>query len=178
MARSVSSTVAPSVRRHHTQMHRAAGRGARRGGLRLVSYRKDQGRYARMFAFWALVLLVAYGCFHGGGLADLLDRWMPQSEPLIDPFPILKTLKYSTLVALAVLAIVSFAIYRFLNRPKIADTLIDTEAELQKVTWPTWGEAWQGTMAVTVMVVILFVFLTLVDASLIQVMLMLMGGGA
>lgn len=144
-----------------------------------MSYRKDQGRYARMFAFWALVLLVAYGCFHGGGLADLVDRWMGESNPVfIDPFPILKTLKASTLVALGVLAIVAFAIHRILNRPKIADTLIDTEGELHKVTWPTWGEAWHGTMAVTVMVVILFVFLTLVDLSLIKVMLMLMGGGA
>ena len=58
-----------------------------------MSYRKDQGRYARMFAFWACLLLVAYGCFHGGGLADLLDGWMQDSNPvLIDPFPILKTL--------------------------------------------------------------------------------------
>lgn len=144
-----------------------------------MSYRKDQGRYARMFAFWALVLLVAYGCFHGGGLSDLLDRWMGDSNPVyIDPFPILKTLKASTLIALGVLAVVAFVIHRILNRPKIADTLIDTESELHKVTWPSWGEAWQGTMAVTVMVVILFVFLTLVDLSLIKVMLMLMGGGA
>lgn len=142
-----------------------------------MSYRKDQGRYARMFAFWALVLLVAYGCFHGGGLADVLDRWLGASNTVfVDPFPILKTLKTSTLVAAGVLAVVGFVVYRVLNRPRIADTLIETEAELQKVTWPTWGEAWQGTIAVTAMVVILFVFLTLVDLGLIQVMLMLMGG--
>lgn len=142
-----------------------------------MSYRKDQGRYARMFAFWAIVLLVAYGCFHGGGLADVLDRWLGASNTVfVDPFPILKTLKTSTLVAAGVLAVVGFVVYRVLNRPRIADTLIETEAELQKVTWPTWGEAWQGTVAVTAMVVILFVFLTLVDLGLIQVMLMLMGG--
>lgn len=144
-----------------------------------MSYRKDQGRYARMIAFWALVLLVAYGCFHGGGLAELLDGWMGASNStLIDPFPILKTLKVSTLIALAVLAVASFAIHRILNRPKLADTLIDTESEMQKVTWPTWGEAWQGTVAVTVMVFILFVFLTLADFGIIRVMMVLMGGGA
>ncbi len=144
-----------------------------------MSYRKDQGRYARMFAFWALVLLVAYGCFHGGGLTDQLDRWMGDSNStLVDPFPILKTLKTSTLIALGVLAVIALAIHRFLAKPRIADTLIETEAELQKVTWPTWPEAWQGTLAVTVMVLILFLFLTVVDYSLSQVMLMLMGGGA
>ena len=144
-----------------------------------MSYRKDQGRYARMFAFWAIVLLVAYGCFHGGGLTDQLDRWMGDSNrTLIDPFPILKTLKVSSLIALGVLLLTALIVYRVLNKPRIADTLIETEAELQKVTWPTWPEAWQGTMAVTVMVLILFAFLTVVDIALVQAMLALMGGSA
>jgi preprotein translocase SecE subunit len=143
-----------------------------------VSYRKNEGRFARMFAFWALLLLVAYGCFHGGGLADLLDRWMGDSNStLIDPFPILKTLKVSTCIALGVLSLAGLAIHAVLNRKPIADALIGTEEELMKVTWPTWAEAWQGTVAVTAMVVVLFVFLTVVDLSLIKVMVMLIGGG-
>ena len=143
-----------------------------------MSYRKNEGRFARMFAFWALLLLVAYGCFHGGGLADLLDRWMGDSNStLIDPFPILKTLKVSTCIALGVLLLAGLAIHAVLNRKAIADALIGTEEELMKVTWPTWAEAWQGTVAVTAMVVVLFVFLTVVDLSLIKVMVMLIGGG-
>ena len=143
-----------------------------------MSYRKDQGRYARMLAFWALLLLFAYGCFHGGGLADILDRWMePNNKVLVDPFPILKTLKVSTCIALAVLAISGFGVHAILNRKRIADSLIETEVEMQKVTWPSWGEAWQGTMAVTVMVVVLFVFLTAVDLLLVQAMQMLMTRG-
>ena len=142
-----------------------------------MSYRKDQGRYARMFAFWACLLLVAYGCFHGGGLADLLDGWMQGSNRvLIDPFPILKTLKVSTCIALGLLLVVGVVIHGLLNRPRVADALIETESELLKVTWPTWGEAWQGTIAVTTMVLVLFLFLTVVDLSLIKAMMMLMGG--
>jgi preprotein translocase SecE subunit len=148
-------------------------------GVGFVSYRKDQGRYARMLAFWALLLLFSYGCFHGGGLADLLDRWMdPAANPvLINPFPILKTLKVSTCIALGVLVIAGFGLHMVLNRKRIADSLIETEVEMQKVTWPSWGEAWQGTMAVTVMVIVLFVFLTAVDLLLVQAMTMLMPGG-
>ncbi|HEX6811097.1 MAG TPA: preprotein translocase subunit SecE [Planctomycetota bacterium] len=144
-----------------------------------MSYRKDQGRYARMLAFWALLLLFAYGCFHGGGLADLLDRWIPAADnpTLIDPFPILKTLKLSTCIAIGVLAIAGFGLHAILNRKRIADSLIETEVEMQKVTWPSWGEAWQGTMAVTVMVIVLFVFLTAVDLLLVQAMTMLMSRG-
>jgi preprotein translocase SecE subunit len=142
-----------------------------------VSYRKDQGRYARMAAFWALLSLAAYGCFHGGGLSDLFENWLGASNQVfIDPFPILKTLRTSTLLALGALAAVAFAIHRILTRPRVADALIETEAELMKVTWPSWGEAWQGTLAVTAMVVILFAFLTVADLGLIKVMLMLMGG--
>src|SRR5262245_56332424 len=148
-------------------------------GVGFVSYRKDQGRYARMLAFWALLFLFSYGCFHGGGLADMLDRWMgPDANPvLINPFPILKTLKVSTCIALGVLVIAGFGLHLVLNRKRIADSLIETEVEMQKVTWPSWGEAWQGTMAVTVMVVVLFVFLTAVDLLLVQAMTMLMPGG-
>lgn len=144
-----------------------------------MSYRKNDGRYARMFSFWALFLLVGYGCFHGGGLVDLLDRWMGDSNPtFVDPFPILGTLKASTCIALGVLAVVGFVIHVILNRPRIADALIDTEHEMHKVTWPTWAETWQGTLAVTAMVAVLFAFLTVVDLGLIKVMVMLMGGDA
>jgi preprotein translocase SecE subunit len=130
-----------------------------------------------MFAFWALLLLIAYGCFHGGGFAGLLGSWMGDSDRvLIDPFPILKTMKLSTLIALGVLVVAGFLIHRILNRPRLADTLIDTETELRKVTWPSWGEALHGTLAVTFMVLILGVFLTLVDLGLVALMQRLMGG--
>lgn len=132
-----------------------------------------------MFAFWALVLLVAYGCFHGGGLADLLNRWLADSNPtFVDPFPLLGTLKLSTCIALGVWVVVGFAIAKILAAPRIADALIDTETEMSKVTWPTWGETWQGTVAVAAMVLVLFVFLTVVDLALAQVMEMLMGRSA
>lgn len=145
-----------------------------------MSYRKEHGLYARMFAFWACLLLVAYGCFHGDGLADQLGAWMgDENNPvLVASFPILKTLRVSTCIALAVLLIAGFVIHSVLNRPRIADALIDTENEMVKVTWPSWQEAWQGTLAVGVMVLVLFVFLTLVDVGLVKVMLMLMPGGA
>lgn len=144
-----------------------------------MSYRKHEGRYARMVAFWALVLLVAYGCFHGGGLAELLNRWLGDANPtFIDPFPLLGTLRLSTCIALGVLVAVGFALGILLNKPRIADALIDTEAEMHKVTWPTWGETWQGTVAVAAMVLVLFLFLTVVDLAMTQVMEMLMGRSA
>jgi preprotein translocase SecE subunit len=103
---------------------------------------------------------------------------MGEANPvLIDPFPLLDTLKVSTCIAIGVLLVSSMLIYGVLRRSKIAATLTETELEMQKVTWPTWGEAWHGTMAVAVMVLVLFVFLSVVDLLFTQAMFMLMGGG-
>lgn len=144
-----------------------------------MSYRKDQGRYARMLAFWATMLLIAYGCFHSGGLVSVLDRWMADGNPvLVEPFPLLGRLRVSTCIVLGLVAVVGLVVHGLLQRPRIADALIDTEGEMQKVTWPAWSETWQGTMAVTVMVLVLFVFLSAVDLLLLKAMQMLSGGGA
>lgn len=143
-----------------------------------MSYRKDQGRYARMLSFWGLTLLVMYGCLYSGGLVSVLDRWLGDANQVyIDPFPLLGKLKTSTLIALGVLLAAAFAFHIILSRPRVADALVETENEMRKVTWPTWGEAWQGTLAVTAMVIVLFLFLTGVDLVLTKVMEMLMPRG-
>jgi len=132
-----------------------------------------------MVAFWGLVILVGYGCFHGGGLVTVLDGWLgANNSTFIDPFPLLGALKTSTIVALAVTLFASYSLHRILSRPKVADALIETEEELHKVTWPTWPETWSGTLAVAGMVLVLFVFLTVVDALLLTVMHSLWGGTA
>lgn len=144
-----------------------------------MSYRKDQGRYARLVAFVGLVMLVGYGCFHGGGLVTTLDGWLGDGNTTyVDPFPLLGSLKTSTVIALAVAAFTAFVIHRILNRPRIADSLIETEEEMHKVTWPTWPETWNGTMAVVGMVLVLFVFLTVVDVVLLEVFGRLWGGAS
>lgn len=148
-----------------------------------MSYRKDQGRYARMLSFWGLTLLVMYGCFYGGGLVSVLDRWLGESnQTYVDPFPLLGQLKLSTLIALGVLLVAVVLIRTILTRPRVVGALVETEGEMRKVTWPTWGEAWQGTMAVTVMVIVLFVFLAGADVVLLSLMAIVLpttgaGGG-
>jgi preprotein translocase SecE subunit len=131
-----------------------------------------------MFAFWALFLLVAFGCFHGGGLSDLVAAWIGDSDQTyVDPFPILGTLKTSTCIALGAWLVIGFCISRILNRKRIANALIDTEAEMKKVTWPTWTETWHGTIAVAAMVVVMFIYLFVVDLGLARAMMLLLGGG-
>ncbi|MCA8974396.1 MAG: preprotein translocase subunit SecE [Planctomycetes bacterium] len=144
-----------------------------------MSYRKNQGRYARMIAFWSLALLFGYGFFNGGGLKDMVVRWMGASDSvLVESFPLLQKLTIGTLIVIALYCGLLFVLSRILNQHKLADLLIDTETEMSKVTWPGWGEVVQGTMAVTGMVVVLFLFLTAADLLLTQGMnMILLGGG-
>ena len=67
-------------------------------------------------------------------------------------------------------------IHRVLNKPKCADMLIETEAELRKVTWPSMSETWAGALAVAVTVVLLLAFLTLSDHVLFTVLVQFIGG--
>ena len=143
-----------------------------------MSNRKDLGRYARMVAFWGIVLLVAYGCFRGGGLVTVLGGWLGDSDQTyVDPFPLLGTLKTSTVIAIAFVVVVGFLVHRFLSRPKIAKTLAETESEMHKVTWPSWPDTWNGTLAVAVMVGVLLLFLTVTDLLLVTFMRGVWGGG-
>lgn len=143
-----------------------------------MSYRKDQGRYARMLAFWAVTLLLLYGIFHSSGLVTLLGRWLGSADQtLIDPFPLVGKLRISTLIGAGVIFCLGLFTHRILNRPFLADLLIETEAEMQKVTWPSWSEVVQGTIAVTGMVIVLFLFLTLVDLFLAKTLMLLLPGG-
>ena len=116
-----------------------------------------------MVAFWTITLLVAYGCLGGGVIMLNRSLSVEFNVTLVEQFPLFGTLKVSTIIALAVLAVCAFITYRVLNRPKAADLLIDTEAEMRKVTWPSLPETWAGTLAVMLTVAVLFAFLTVVD---------------
>lgn len=128
-----------------------------------MSYKKDQGRFVRMAAFWSILGLVAYGCF--GGLRYVVDGWTGQ-KPWVPQFPLLHKFGIGEAVALAVVAVAALAAHRWLNTPRVANLLIDTEAELRKVTWPNAKETWTGTIAVAVTVVVLLAFLFTSDIVL------------
>ena len=68
-----------------------------------------------------------------------------------------------------------FVLHRLLNRPKAADMMIETEAELRKVTWPSATDTWTGTLAVVVTVVVMLFYLFAADLFLSFIMPRAMG---
>jgi len=117
-----------------------------------------------MASFWGLFLLAGYGLL--GGFIHVLNGWLAHFNVDVKPWtkiPILGDFGIGAASSLGLQLLVGFLIYRFLNRPKVADMLIETESELRKVVWPTWADTWAGTMAVVVTVIVLLAYLAVAD---------------
>ncbi len=132
-------------------------------------YRKDQGRMVRMAAFWSLAILLFYGCvslhtqlgvFFGESMTDTL-------VPGFDRIPLFGMVPNGSLLVSAIALAIGYTLLnRWLNTPKNADLMIDTEHELQKVTWPTLEETISGSVLVIGCVLFLMAFLAAADYGL------------
>ena len=140
-------------------------------------YREDQGRHVRMGAFWAVVFFLGFGCRF---LHDILIQWVTLRTPIGGArIPVVGVnVSPAFLVSGLVFVTGLFFVQRWLQRPKVADLLIDTEAELKKVTWPAGQEVWNASIVVIVSVVLLGGFLALADMFLFRLMRYLILGGA
>jgi preprotein translocase subunit SecE len=133
-----------------------------------MAYKKDQGRLARMAAYWSLALLILYGC---QSFYAILPTWNAKlGEPFsasLRKIPILGwNLSPALLISGLLLAAAWYVLYRWQQTPKVADLLIDTETELTKVTWPTVSDAVNSSLVVVGVVLFLMAFLAGMDAML------------
>jgi preprotein translocase SecE subunit len=135
-----------------------------------MAYKKDQGRYARLAAFWVLAVLVFYGStsLHTT-LSSMFDGKLasPIGGLVVPVFSI--KLSPAFLVAATVCCVGIWFLYRWLESPKIADLLIETETELRKVTWPTTPEVINSSIVVVVCVLFLMAYLAGADWVLAKV---------
>ena len=131
-----------------------------------MAYKKDQGRMARMTAFWTGAIYLFYGCvsLH----RELTGKFEQLAQPIGGfEIPILGLDLSPALLIVTVLCLGgAYLFHRWLERPKQADTLIDTESEMRKVTWPSVSEAMSGSITVIMTVVILMFLLALFDYGL------------
>ena len=135
-----------------------------------MAYKKDQGRYARILAFWSLLLLLGYGCL--GELRYFLQGLIESgagdaaAAPWIDNLPLIGAFDLAFTISAIVLVVIAAVIHGLLNRPASADLLIETEGEMRKVTWPSGGDTVSGAVAVVITVAVMLTFLTLADSAL------------
>jgi preprotein translocase SecE subunit len=145
-----------------------------------MGYKRDQGRMARMAAFWTLAALLFYG---STSLNDALSGYWPGlAAPLLAGMPTLPVLSIGLtpafFVALLVFVGGMFLLYRWLEQPKSAELLIETEHELRKVTWPTLPEVVNSSLIVIFCVLFLMGFLAAADWFIALVTDRILFGGA
>jgi preprotein translocase subunit SecE len=130
-----------------------------------MAYKQDQGRLARMAAFWTLAVLIFYGCVSlRGELAGRFAESMGSAIWTDGRIPILGVVVTpALLIAAIVFGGAVLLLYRWTESPKIADALIETESELRKVTWPTLNEAMGSSVVVIVTVLVLMSILAGAD---------------
>ena len=140
-------------------------------------YKEDQGRHVRMAAFWSVVFFVGFGCRF---LHDFMIQWKSLAEPLAGiRLPVVAVnLSPAFLVTFLFFVAGLVLVKRWQQKPKVADLLIDTEAELKKVTWPKGQEVWNASLVVIMTVVLLAGFLMLADWVIYRLMFRLVFGSA
>ena len=137
----------------------------------MAKYKEDLGTYARTSALWLLGAMWVFGChemyywlgsFRGdpeaaelGGLAKHLmeDNLPVLGVPLTPAF----------LIAVAMGALGLFTLMRILNKPKVADMLIESETEMRKCTWPSWNETFTSSILILVVMLIFTALLASMD---------------
>jgi preprotein translocase SecE subunit len=141
-------------------------------------YKEDQGRHVRMAAFWSIVFFLGFGCRF---LHDLMIQWVSLREPMGGiRIPVVGVnLSPAFLVSALVFLAGLLLIHRWQQRPKVADLLIDTEAELKKVSWPKGEEVWNASMVVLLSVIVIGVLLAVSDVFLYRLLVryLILGNG-
>ena len=108
-------------------------------------YKPTQGRIVRQATALALALVVASGVWKLIGELSDTDTKIRLGIPL-------------TLGLVA-----GWLIFRLINKPRFADFLISTEAEMAKVSWPSRPELFRATGVVLVTMLVLATALFMFD---------------
>ena len=100
-------------------------------------YKRSQGRMARQATFAALAVIVALGAW------SMHNYYAGHSA----------TAQFT--VPLLLLAVGIWASFRVVQLPAFADFLISVEGEMNKVSWPSWGELFRASIVVMVVIFVL-----------------------
>ncbi len=123
-----------------------------------------QGQRVRRATMLGIILLIAAGIWalYAHGTLNTLDNTWAVNIPFTNyALPILPDVRFTVPLLLAAAGL--WLAFRVVHLPVFADFLIATEAELNKVSWPTRKSVVQDTIVVLATVLMLTVFLFLVD---------------
>ena len=139
----------------------------RGGWFTTTPYKRTQGQLIRRLTILGFLVIIGsavYSLSHHGHLrrfaAPGTQDWVMRTPGLPD-VTLLPDLQFT--VPLILIAGGIWLALRAVNYPPFADFLIATEAEMNKVAWPTKRNLIKDTIVVLIMVALLAIFLFLVD---------------
>jgi len=135
--------------------------------MALELYKKGQGTTARASAYAIGILLIGFGAIR---LFAAVNR--PGEGVLVPDLPILGALTITKVVAFAVGIAGILGLHAVLNRPKSVDLLIETEAEMRRVSWPTMKQVWNATLVVAFVTLVLAVTMWGLDLIIRKILLL------
>ena len=138
----------------------------------LEFYKKGQGSIARLLSLAGCLILLVWGIH---SLWIYLQGFTGLARTLLEVPTIGLLINYALIIAVLVLAGGGAGLVWVLNRPRLVDLLIETEAEMKKVSWPSRQEAWNSSIIVVVTVVVMMGLLFVYDFVLNKVFLVLFG---
>ena len=138
----------------------------------LEFYKKGQGSIARLLSLAGCLMLLSWGSY---SFWIWLQGFTSISRPLLEIPTIGLDIDFALIIAVGVVLGGGAGITWILNRPRLVDLLIETEAEMRKVSWPSRQEAWNSSVVVVVTVVVMMGLLFFYDFALNKIFLLLFG---
>ncbi len=126
--------------------------------MRAGVYKRSQGRITRQVTFAAMAICVAIGMWT---LSDVLMGWNPSFHFGLSKEALAAVLRYG--VPGLLLLVGWWVSYRVVNIPGFADFLIAVEAEMNKVSWPSRGDLFRGSIVVLVVIIVMAFLLLGID---------------
>ena len=133
--------------------------------MALELYKKGQGTTARASAYGIGALLIGFGALRLFAAVNV-----PGVGVLTPELPIIGALTITKVVAFAVGVAGVLGLHYVLNRPKSVDLLIETEAEMRRVSWPTMKQVWNATLVVAFVTLLFAVTMSGLDLVIRQVL--------
>jgi preprotein translocase SecE subunit len=133
----------------------------------MKEYKAGQGSLTRLITWFVLVLAVCMGCVE---FYSWFHHWMPGNLIPLDWFadiPIVHVpFSGMFVVSAGIMVGLLFGVRWFMHRQQTVDTLIETEMEMKKVSWPTRDESLSATWVVVLVTAVMTLSLSLFDVGL------------
>ena len=120
--------------------------------MKVAIYKRSQGKYTRLCSGFGWGIIVALGCL---ALYRQLDAIEMDNDQV--------AMWVRTMIPVGLFAILGLLIFWLLNKPTLANFMIDAEGEMKKVSWSSKSEIAVSTFIVIVVVIIMAVLLGLTD---------------